>query len=66
MKDGQQDFVLIDVRGIGGYNAGHVPGATHLPHSELTEDNLAGYPQGTLFVVYCAGPYCNGADQSRR
>ncbi len=64
MKAGQHDFVLLDVRGIGGYEAGHVPGAVHLPHTDLTEANLADHPQDTLFVVYCAGPHCNGADKA--
>ncbi len=58
------DFVLLDVRGQGAWDAGHIDGATHFPHRTLTEDNLASYPVGTLFVVYCAGPHCNGADRA--
>ena len=41
----------------------HVPGALNLPHREMTEARLAAWPEGTLFVVYCAGPHCNGADR---
>ena len=41
--------------------AGHVPGAVNLPHRKLIASKLAGYPPQTLFVVYCAGPHCNGA-----
>ena len=58
------DFVLLDVRGAGGFEAGHIPGATHWPHAELTEDRLAAHPVDTMFVVYCAGPHCNGADRA--
>ena len=25
---------------------------------------LAAYPEDTLFIVYCAGPHCNGADRA--
>ena len=25
---------------------------------------IAEWPPGTLFVVYCAGPHCNGADRA--
>ena len=36
----------------------------HLPHGRLTEHNLASYASETLFVVYCSGPHCNGADKA--
>ena len=54
-------FVLFDVRAKKHFDAGHVEGAVHLPHWEMTEQRLADYPKDTLFVVYCAGPHCNGA-----
>jgi rhodanese-related sulfurtransferase len=41
-----------------------MPGDVNLPHSRLTEQNLAEYPSDTLIVVYCAGPHCNGADKA--
>lgn len=28
----------------------------------MTAERVAGWPEGALFVVYCAGPHCNGAD----
>ena len=40
----------------------HLPGAQHLPHSQITAERMAAWPAETLFVVYCAGPHCNGAD----
>ena len=58
---GQQDFVLLDVRSPALYAQGHVPGALNLPHGKLVEAKLREYPMDTLFVVYCAGPHCNGA-----
>jgi rhodanese-related sulfurtransferase len=64
MDTGAPDFVLVDVRGEAAYRAGHVAGAVHLPHRSLTEEALAAYAPATLFVVYCAGPHCNGADRA--
>lgn len=55
------DFVLVDVRSPELYARGHVPGAVNIPHGKLVEPLLARYPRETLFVVYCAGPHCNGA-----
>ena len=56
-------FVLLDVRGPKAYARSHVPGALNLPHRQITAEQLANWPEGTLFVVYCAGPHCNGADR---
>jgi rhodanese-related sulfurtransferase len=55
------DFVLIDVRAPETYARGHVPGAVNIPHAKIIATRLARYPSGTLFVVYCSGPHCNGA-----
>lgn len=61
---GDVDFVLVDVRGPLAYERGHVPGAINLPTRTLTAQALAAYPETTLFVVYCAGPHCNGANKA--
>lgn len=60
LAGGRQDFVLLDVRGTEKYAAGHVPGALDLAHRKIIASKLAGFPADTLFVVYCAGPHCNG------
>lgn len=60
----QQDFVLVDVRTPALYAAGHVPGAINIPTRLITEQRLEEFPAGTLFVVYCAGPHCNGANKA--
>ncbi|MFY8094338.1 MAG: rhodanese-like domain-containing protein [Niveispirillum sp.] len=60
---GNPGFVLVDVRGRKAFAASHVPGAINIPVLGLTERRLAEYPADTLFVVYCAGPHCNGADK---
>lgn len=57
-------FVLLDVRSPESFAAGHLPGAVNLPHGRINERNLDQYDADTLFVVYCAGPHCNGADKA--
>jgi rhodanese-related sulfurtransferase len=54
------DFVLLDVRGPDAYSRAHVPGAVNLPHNTIVRERMAEWPADTLFVVYCAGPHCNG------
>lgn len=61
----QQDFVLLHVVGRPEQFARrHLPGSVHLPWSAMTAETMAQWPQDTLFVVYCAGPHCNGADRA--
>jgi rhodanese-related sulfurtransferase len=59
-----RDFVLLDVRSPESFDAGHISGAVNLPHRRINERNLAVWPADTLFVVYCNGPHCNGADRA--
>ncbi len=61
---GAMDFVLLDVRSQEMYERSHVPGAIHLPHGKLIASKLKNWPLDTLFVVYCAGPHCNGANRA--
>ena len=65
LQNGLQDFVLLDVRGRNAYSDAHVPGALSLPHADITGERIARtWPADTLFVTYCAGPHCNGADRA--
>ena len=57
----EPDFVLIDVRSPDLYARGHVPGAINITHAKIIESRLSQYVAETVFVVYCAGPHCNGA-----
>lgn len=60
----QPDFVLLDVRSSDAFAAGHVTGATNLPHAQISAAALEQWPTDTTFVVYCNGPHCNGADRA--
>jgi rhodanese-related sulfurtransferase len=61
---GHPGFVVLDVRSPQLYAAGHVPGSINLPHARINERSLAQYPVDLLFVVYCSGSHCNGADRA--
>ena len=61
---GQVDYVLVDVRNATAFAAGHVPGAINLPTRTITPERLAAFPTNSLFVVYCAGPHCNGVHRA--
>lgn len=65
LSEGDVDFVLLHVVGSPqAFGRRHVPGALHLPHRQITAERMKAWPGDTLFVVYCAGPHCNGADQA--
>ncbi|TRY29526.1 rhodanese-like domain-containing protein [Aliiglaciecola sp. M165] len=64
MSNNRQDFVLLDVRSAILFAEGHLPNALNLPHKNINPDTLNTFPTDTLFVVYCAGPHCNGADKA--
>ena len=57
-------FVLLDVRSESLFKAGHVPTAVHLAHSQIRTETLPPLPVGGVYVVYCAGPHCNGANKA--
>ncbi|WP_186092463.1 rhodanese-like domain-containing protein [Burkholderia gladioli] len=61
LASGQADFVLLDVRSPEQFAAGHIRGAINLPHRKIVAWTLSHFPIDTIFVVYCAGPHCNGA-----
>lgn len=64
MAAGTVDFILLDVRGPALFEQKHIPGAINLPHGKITVRKMAEWPDDTLFVVYCAGPHCNGTDKA--
>jgi rhodanese-related sulfurtransferase len=63
LASGHPGIVVLDVRSRELFAAGHLPGASNLPHRRINERNLAAFPADVTFVVYCNGPHCNGADR---
>jgi rhodanese-related sulfurtransferase len=64
LKSAGPDFIVVDVRDAGAYDKAHVKGAINIPYREITAERMARYPKDRLFVVYCAGPHCNGANKA--
>jgi rhodanese-related sulfurtransferase len=59
------DFVLLHVVGSPEtFAKRHIPGSIHLPHREISQERMNEWSEDTVFVVYCAGPHCNGADRA--
>jgi rhodanese-related sulfurtransferase/DNA-binding transcriptional ArsR family regulator len=59
----EQRVILLDVRPLVEYQAGHLPQARSLPVTEL-EARLSELPKGREIVAYCRGPYCVFADEA--
>ena len=57
-------FVLVDTRSREAWDAGHVPGAVHLPGREIGERAAAELDRAVPVVTYCWGPGCNGATRA--
>ncbi|MFF3227177.1 ArsR/SmtB family transcription factor [Nocardia suismassiliense] len=51
------EIVVLDVRPLPEYEAGHIPGAICIPVEQLGE-RIAELPLETEIVVYCRGEYC--------
>jgi rhodanese-related sulfurtransferase len=51
------DVLVLDVRPVEEYAAGHIPGAVSVPVDELAT-RLSELPVGTEVVAYCRGAYC--------
>jgi rhodanese-related sulfurtransferase len=59
-----REVVVIDVRPLAEYAAGHLPGAVHVPPDQL--ELLDHLPDERDIVAYCRGPYCVYADDAIR
>jgi rhodanese-related sulfurtransferase len=62
---GGDDLVVIDVRPVEEYEAGHVQGTISVPPANLAE-LLPELPQGIDIAAYCRGRYCAYADEAVR
>jgi rhodanese-related sulfurtransferase len=58
MDRGDKAFVLVDVREESEWNAGHIPGATHLGKGVIERDIEQKIPDaGQEIVLYCGGGF---------
>ena len=59
------DVVLVDVRPVEEFAAGHIEGATSIPLADL-EHRISELPEDTEIIAYCRGPYCAYAHDAVR
>jgi len=62
---GEGRVVVLDVRPVTEYAAGHIAGARSVP-IELLDQAVAGLPKSREVIAYCRGPYCVYADDAVR
>ena len=57
--------IVVDTRSVAGWAQGRIPGALHIPGSELAGRALSLLPDREAdIVVYCWGPGCNGSTKA--
>ena len=57
-------MLVVDTRSLESWNQGHVPGAIHLPTSQIAKQAAELIDRDKTVVVYCWGPGCNGAQKA--
>ncbi|MFJ8827598.1 rhodanese-like domain-containing protein [Streptomyces sp. NPDC102467] len=64
LDSGDPGFVLIDSRGIAGWQQGHVGGAVHLPTADIPARAASLLDRQVPVITYCWGPGCDGATRA--
>lgn len=57
-------MVVIDGRAAAAYAQEHIPGATNLPHKDISTNNIEHLDQDMLYVCYCDGIGCNASTKT--
>ena len=58
---GLTEIVVLDVRSVEQYQAGHICGAVSFPHRTMTAETLAALDRKKVYITYCDGIGCNGS-----
>lgn len=58
-----ENVLLIDVRPLEEYEAGHIANAISIPMDQLTQ-KLKELPKDKEIIAYCRGPFCVFADEA--
>lgn len=64
LSAGVPNLIIVDSRSQESWDQGHIPGAIHLPTSEIAHRAAHEVPAGATVVTYCWGPACNGATRA--
>ena len=59
------DVILVDVRPVEEFAAGHIDGANSIPIAEL-EERISELPSDVEVIAYCRGPFCAYAHEAVR
>lgn len=59
------EVIVLDVRPVDEYDAGHLPYARSMPLTQLAH-RLAELPRAAEIVAYCRGPFCLMSDEAVR
>jgi rhodanese-related sulfurtransferase len=59
----KRQVIVLDVRPMEEYRAGHIPGALSIP-VQLLKRRLRELPKDQEIVAYCRGPYCIFSDEA--
>jgi rhodanese-related sulfurtransferase len=59
------ELIVLDVRPLAEFAAGHIAGSRSVPMAELRR-HIRALPKGAEVVAYCRGPYCAYADEAVR
>ncbi len=61
----KENLVVLDVRPLSEYEAGHLPGAVSIPLDELKR-RVRELPKSKQIIAYCRGPLCALAPEAAR
>jgi rhodanese-related sulfurtransferase len=61
MERGRSDFIVVDTRSSGDYDARHILGAISFPYRTMNAETTAHLPKEKVMVTYCWGPGCNSS-----
>ena len=64
LESGAPGFVLIDSRGVEGWQQARIPGALHVPTADIAATSPGLLDPAVPVVTYCWGPGCNGATRA--
>ena len=50
----QSGYIILDVRRVDEFSAGHIPGAINIPNESIGNEEISALPdKGQLILVYC-------------
>ena len=64
LDSGDPGFVLVDSRGLQGWEHGHIPAAVHLPTADIPTRAPGELDPAVPVITYCWGPGCDGATRA--